>query len=197
MEPEAQPRALAPGPAETLLLVAGARRGDESATRRLYDTHVDTVFRLAHRMTNDIALAEDLTQEVFIRAFNKLELFRGEAAFGTWLYGLAVRVILNGLRAARRVSKREWQAALESEQLQESLFGQEQAHLRSRLRAAFNKLPSDLRVAVLLYDVEGKSHEEVAAILGIGTGAARMRLSRGRAQLRNLLKDVFEEWKNG
>ena len=88
-------------------LIERARRGDPAAERCLYDAHVDRVFRLAYRMTGDDALARDLTQDTFLRAFSRLDGFRGDSAFGSWLHAIAVSVILNGLRRIKRIRGRE------------------------------------------------------------------------------------------
>ena len=77
--------------------------GDAAAERQLYDTHVDRVFRLAYRMTGDTTQAEDLTQDTFIRAFDRLADFRGEAPFAGWLHRVATSVILTGLRKRKKL----------------------------------------------------------------------------------------------
>src|SRR3989442_5604077 len=83
-------------------LIARVRAGDALAERALYDAHVDRVFRLAYRLAGDDSLAQDFTQETFIRAFERLDSFRGEAALSTWLYTIATTVTLNGLRKLKR-----------------------------------------------------------------------------------------------
>jgi len=83
-------------------LIARVRAGDALAERALYDAHVDRVFRLAYRLAGDDDLARDFTQETFIRAFERLDGFRGEAALSTWLYTIATTVTLNGLRKLKR-----------------------------------------------------------------------------------------------
>ena len=83
-------------------LIARVRAGDSAAERALYDAHVDRVYRLAFRLAGDDALAQDFTQETFIRAFDRLGSFRGEAAFSTWLHTITTTVVLNGLRKVKR-----------------------------------------------------------------------------------------------
>ncbi len=83
-------------------LVTRALDGDPAAERELYDTHVDRVYRLAFRMTGDDDLAQEFTQETFIRAFDRLRQFRGEAALSTWLHSIALSVVYNGMRKIKR-----------------------------------------------------------------------------------------------
>ena len=88
-------------------LIARVRAGDGAAERALYDAHVNRVYRLAYRLAGDDDLAQDFTQETFIRAFERLHGFRGEAALSTWLYAIATSVTLNGLRKLKRFRQRE------------------------------------------------------------------------------------------
>jgi RNA polymerase sigma-70 factor (ECF subfamily) len=87
-------------------LIARARAGSR-AERALYDAHVDRVYRLAFRLAGDDALAQDFTQETFIRAFDRLGSFRGDAAFSTWLHTITTTVVLNGLRKVKRFRTRK------------------------------------------------------------------------------------------
>ena len=88
-------------------LIERVRAGDTRAERELYDSHVDRVYRLAYRLAGDDELARDFTQETFIRAFERLDSFRGEAALSTWLHSIATSVALNGLRRVKRFRARE------------------------------------------------------------------------------------------
>ncbi len=88
-------------------LIERARKGDQQAFRALYDANVDRIYRLAYRMAGEEDLAKDFTQEAFLRAYQRLEQFRGDAAFSTWLHSIAVSVALNGLRKVDRHRKRE------------------------------------------------------------------------------------------
>ena len=90
-------------------LIASIRAGDAAAERALYDAHVDRIYRLAYRMTGDATLAEDATQDTFIRAFARLDEFRGDGAFGGWLHRIATTVVLGHLRRRKRV--RTWEHA--------------------------------------------------------------------------------------
>lgn len=173
-------------------LIAQARRGDVAAERALYDAHVDRVFRLAYRMTGDQHMAEDMTQDTFIRAFDRLADFRGEAAFSTWLHAIAVSVVLNGLRKAKQRRSRE--ADLDEACDVDSGARTAEPDLRDRLRAAIDRLSEGYRTVFLMHDVEGFTHEEIGAALGLAEGSSKARLSRARAMLRESLAPYAREW---
>ncbi|PYO96839.1 MAG: RNA polymerase subunit sigma-70, partial [Gemmatimonadetes bacterium] len=88
-------------------LIAKVRAGDGAAERALYDAHVDRVYRLACRLAGDDELAREFTQDTFVRAFERLDSFRGEAKFSTWLHTITTSVVLNGLRKVKRIRRRE------------------------------------------------------------------------------------------
>jgi RNA polymerase sigma-70 factor (ECF subfamily) len=165
-------------------LIQRASRGDPRAERAIYDAHVDRVFRLAYRMTGDQELAEDLTQETFVRAFAKITDFRGDAALSTWLHTIATRTVLSGLRKVRRLHDHE----VETEELPEPpQRPARDAELRLVLDAAIDALPEDMRVVFLMHDLEGFKHHEIGAGLGISPGTSKSRLHRARAWLREYL----------
>jgi RNA polymerase sigma-70 factor (ECF subfamily) len=162
-------------------LIARASRGDPSAERALYETHVDRVFRLAYRMTGDAELAEDLTQETFVRAFAKLTGFRGDAALATWLHSITTRVVLNALRKVRRLRERE----TDLDQVEEPPAAATEDHeLRRLLHREIDALEDDLRLVFVMHDVEGFKHAEIAAALEIPAGTSKNRLFRARRAIR-------------
>ncbi|MGH7674286.1 MAG: RNA polymerase sigma factor [Gemmatimonadales bacterium] len=171
-------------------LIARVRAGDGGAERALYDAHVERVYRLAYRLAGDYDLARDFTQEVFIRAFGRLHTFRGEAAFSAWLHAVAVSVALGGLRKLKRVRARETDlrgaARVVSGRAAEP-------DLKDRLARAIDALSHGHRAVFVMHDVEGYTHEEIGAILGVAIGTSKARLSRARAQLREVLADFAEE----
>lgn len=173
-------------------LIERALDGDEAARREVFDAHVDRVFQLAFRMTGDTALAEDITQDVFARVFDRLHQFRGDAPFSAWLHRVAATTILNALRSARRTRGRE--ASLAEARHTAVRPGGIEPDLRDRIRAALASLPKALRMIVIMFDIEGYSHDEIAAELGITSGASRVRLSRARDTLRSSLAMDAEEW---
>lgn len=173
-------------------LIARVRAGEPAAERALYDTHVDRVFRLAYRMAGDDDLARDFTQETFIRAFARLDTFRGEARLATWLYAIATSVALNGLRKVKRFRTRE----IGIEAADGVVGGTRQAEpdLKTRLHQAIDALPEKYRMVVVLHDIEGYTHEEIAATLDIEVGTSKAQLSRARGKLREALADFAGEW---
>jgi RNA polymerase sigma-70 factor (ECF subfamily) len=173
-------------------LISRARSGDGTAERALYDAHVDRVYRLTYRMAGDDDLARDFTQEAFVRAFDRLGSFRGEAAFSTWLHAIAVSVTLNGLRKVKRLRQRE--TDLEAADGVAGRGREAEPDLKRRLRQAIDALPLGYRAVFLMHDVEGYTHEEIGRVLGVETGTSKAQLSRARARLRESLADFAGEW---
>ncbi|HWZ27074.1 MAG TPA: sigma-70 family RNA polymerase sigma factor [Gemmatimonadales bacterium] len=173
-------------------LIARVRAGDPVAERALYDAHVDRVYRLSYRMAGDDDLARDFTQETFIRAFERLDTFRGESAFSTWLHSIATSVALNGLRKVKRFKKRE--ADIEEADGVSTGRPRAEPDLKGRLAVAIDELPEGYRTVFLLHDVEGYTHEEIGAALAIESGTSKAQLSRARAKLRVALADFAGEW---
>jgi RNA polymerase sigma-70 factor (ECF subfamily) len=173
-------------------LVTRVLEGDPVAERELYETHVDRIYRLAYRMTGDEDLAQEFAQETFIRGFDKLGQFRGDAALSTWLHSIAVSVIYNGMRKVKRLRQRHVDLG-ETTGMGHNPAGAE-PDLKERLAAAIEALPLGYRTVFVMHDVEGYKHEEIAAALGVRTGTSKAQLSRARAKLREALADFAEEW---
>lgn len=175
------------------LLIQRVLDGDAAAERALYDTHVDRVYRLCYRMANGEAdLAQDFTQEAFVRAFDRLAEFRGEAALSTWLHTIAVSVTLNGMRKVKRTRERETELDTVGE------IGTTTRHaepdLKTRLKGAIEALPERYKVVFVMYDMEGYTHEEIGRALDMPAGTSKARLSRARARLREALAEFAGEW---
>lgn len=173
-------------------LIERARSGDGNAERALYEAHVDPVYRLAYRMTGDPDLAQDFTQEAFVKAFDGLGDFRGDAAFGTWIHTITTRVVLNGLRKVKRRDRHE--APMEAAASRGVNPKRTEPDVRDRLAEALDGLSDGYRIVVVMHDLEGYTHEEIGTALGIATGSSKARLSRARAQLRDALADYAVEW---
>ena len=173
-------------------LIARVRAGDSAAQRALYDAHVDRVYRLAFRLAGDDALAQDFTQETFIRAFDRLGSFRGDAAFSTWLHTITTTVVLNGLRKVKRLRQRE--TDIDDAQAIGVMKRESEPDLKMRLTKAIDELPEGYRTVFVMHDVEGYTHEEIGAALGVETGTSKAQLSRARAKLRVVLADFAGEW---
>jgi RNA polymerase sigma-70 factor, ECF subfamily len=179
--------------ADQRALVERARRGDASAHRALYDTHVEQIYRLAFRLTGAEHLARDVTQDTFVRAFNSLDGFRGDSAFGTWLHSIAVSLSLNEIRRQKREHTRS--APLEDATMLAESATRSDPLLRERLKQAVNDLPEGCRTVFMMHDAEGYTHEEIAAALGVAVGTSKAQLARARGKLRIALAQFAEEWK--
>lgn len=163
-------------------IIAAAATGDPEAERALFEAHVDRIYRLAYRMTRDEALAEDYTQDTFVRAFAKLSGFEGRAAFSTWLHSIAVSVVLNGLRKVKRFRRRE--VGLDQVAEAAARIDNPDLELRMVLDRAIDLLPDELRLIFVMHDVEGYKHREIAEALDVPVGTTKTRLSRARAELK-------------
>lgn len=174
-------------PAETHLSadVLAAQQGDAAAFERLYRANVSRVFAVCVRMSGDRVRAEELTQDVFVRAWEKLETFRGNSSFSTWLHRLAVNVVLGGSRTANR--RRAFLSDDETELASVATKGPP-AGLRLDLERAIATLPEGSRTVFVLYDVEGYSHAEIAEMTGRSEGTSKSLLSRARMLLRAQLQ---------
>jgi RNA polymerase sigma-70 factor (ECF subfamily) len=164
--------------------VRRASGGDAGAFRRLYDAHVGRVHALALRMAGP-EVAEDMTQEVFIRAWQRLHTFRGEARFGTWLHRLAVRHLLSARTRRRR--REERQVAGDGILERAAAPPGRRTAVALDLEAAIRTLPEGAREVFVLYDVEGYRHKEIAELMGISVGTSKSQLHRARMLLRRRL----------
>lgn len=169
--------------------VARAAAGDRGAFERLYRQHVNRVFSLCARMVPDRTRAEELTQDVFVRAWEKLHLFRGESSFGTWLHRLTVNVVLNARKSdGRQKTRFEENDEDTGMDAHAGVVGMPLApgDLLD-LEEAVGKLPPGARRVFVLHDVEGYKHEEIAEMLGVTSGATKAQLHRARLLLREAL----------
>jgi RNA polymerase sigma-70 factor (ECF subfamily) len=168
-------------------LVIRAASRDAGAQRDLYDRHVDRVYRVAFRLAGDDDAARDITQETFIRAFDRLGEFRHESSLGTWLHTIAVSVALGALRKQSRMDQRHVPLDAVAD------MGRNDNHadvdLRERLHAAIDALPIGYRTVFVMYEIEGYSHQEIARTLGVAETTSKGQLFRARAKLREALKD--------
>ena len=163
-------------------LVARAVAGDESAFEGLYRRHVARIHSLVRRMT-DADTADEVTQDVFVRAWDKLASFKGKSAFGTWLYRLAVNVVLS----RRRKQRSERNYLIGDDTPLELASTRSTVALVMDLEEAISRLPEGGRQIFVLHDVEGWTHEEIGKQLGLATGTSKSQLSRARAALRRML----------
>ena len=164
--------------------VALAAGGNPQAFERLYRSHHGRVYSLALRMAG-VEWAEDLTQEVFIRAWTKLGTFRGDASFGTWLHRLAVNLILSRREtlAKRRQRHVPGDGALDRLPARGRRPG-----VALDLEAAIQRLPEGAKQVFVLYDVEGFPHGEIAKLMKISPGTSKSQLHRARMMMREFLR---------
>ena len=166
-------------------LVQDARSGDLQAFERLYRDHERRVFALCLRLSSNPELAEELTQEVFIRAWRKLGSFRGHSAFSSWLYPLTVNVALTERRSRRRRLARV--VPTDDVMTLEPKAPAPTPETGFDLEKAMTRLPPGARRVFVLHDVEGRTHEEIASLLGLAPGTSKAQLHRARRLLREAL----------
>ncbi len=170
-------------------LLDRARQGDEDAFSELVRHHQHEVFTLALRLLGNYELATDAVQETFIRAWRALPRFRGDSALSTWLHRITVNTSWTLRRRAQRHSASNLDEAIlmkEDASLSPESSA-EMADLGTRLRAAVSELPDQQRAVVVLKDIYGWSHAEVAKALDITVTAAKVRLHRARLKLKDKL----------
>ena len=178
-------------------LVARWQQGDAHAFESLVRRHERRVFRLLLRMLGTREEAEDAAQEAFLSLHRHGHRFRGEARFSTFIYRVAANAALNRRRSLGRARAREKQLALRQasgtdlpaspRDPEGSASG---AQVQARVQEALLELPVDLRMAVVLYDIEGESYKEIAQALGIPEGTVKSRIHRARNALRGLLGEL-------
>ena len=173
-------------PDATQTQVERAQRGDPAAFEALYRAHAGRVHALCLRMTGDPSRAADLTQDVFVRVWQKLGSFRGESAFTTWLQRLTVNHVLNELKSQSRRNAR----VFGTDDLASFDRGASDAPVETRLvlDAAIARLPKGARLAFVLHDVEGYKHREIAEMTGSAEGTVKAQLHRARKLLREMLE---------
>lgn len=181
----------APVDSEELALVRQAAAGDSRAFEKLYRLHVDRIYGLCCRLCNgDTARADQSTQDAFVRAWEKLGSFRGESRFGTWLHRLTVNVVLGEHRLLKRWVTFEDGTSTEEESAADAAMPlqQEDSGLKMDLERALSRLPNGARTVLVLHDIEGYQHEEIASLTGIAVGTSKAQLHRARRLMRGWLQ---------
>ena len=160
-----------------------ASAGDTRAFERLYRGHAARVHGLARRMVGHEE-ADELTQDVFVRAWEKLDTFRGEAAFGTWIHRVAINVML-----ARQAARRRDRGRFEEDEarLDDAPVAPREAESAIDLESALATLPEGARRVFVLHDMEGFKHHEIAEMLNVTTGTSKSQLHRARMLMREQL----------
>lgn len=174
-------------------LLNRASEGDEEAFAELMQRHEDRVFSLALRMMNDRSDALDATQETFITVFRRAESFRGDSAFSTWLYRIAVNTCMDLLRKRSRSALPGAEEDESGASVASAPSPEDTAVLRIDLARALRALQEDYREAVLLHDVGGVPYEEIAVLSGVAVGTVKSRISRGRRKLAELMEQPGDD----
>ncbi len=178
-------------------LVSDALAGDTTSFDELYRRHSRRIYQICLRMVDDPAVAEDLTQEAFVLAYRKLATFRQESRFSTWLHAIAVNTVLMFFRK-RKASVHECSLESpaytndESSSGDRDIYGRPDEVLRMAvdrvaLQRAIADLPEGYRMMVILHDIQGYQHEEIAHMLGCTIGNTKSQLHKARLKLRDTL----------
>lgn len=179
-------------------LVQRAQEGDEQAFAQLFEQHKKRVYSVCLLMTKDVAEAEDLTQEAFLQVFRTIGTFRGEAAFSTWLYRIAVNTVLMKLRRKKSkvVLSLNEPVSPDSPALSHDI-GMKDCRLtgtidRIALLRAIEALPDGCRTIFALHEIEGYQHHEIARLLHCSIGNSKSQLHKAKLKMRDLL---FPRWR--
>jgi RNA polymerase sigma-70 factor (ECF subfamily) len=188
--------------ASDLSLVRRVQRGDKGAFDALVLKYQHKVVKLVMRYVRNPAEAEDVAQEAFIKAYRALPQFRGDSAFYTWLYRIAINTAKNAVVSRDRSpvdydldlqnsdESYDMQSRLKDSETPEGLVLTDE--IRSTVNAAIDALPEDLRTAIVLRELEGLSYEEIAAAMECPVGTVRSRIFRAREAIDRRLREVFE-----
>ena len=172
------------------LTIQSALRGDEAAMRSLWSRHAPHVDAVVRRLVgDDLDLAADIAQEVWIQIFKALPQYRGDSQFGTWAHRIAVNRTLNALRKTRRLAKIETDVDEDTAIVEPE---PDRALMMATIENAAAKLSPGARAVFMLHDVEGYTHEEIAERLGITSGGSKSQLFKARAKLRTLLAHLVD-----
>lgn len=176
----------------TTQIIEQCKRNNRKAQLKLYNQYCDGMFCIAKRFVNDSFEAEDIVQEAFIKAFTKLDQYKAEVTFGAWLKRIVINTCIDSLK-----SKKHFMQNLDEVHLKvvDSTYENEwlvdDALTLDDVKNAISKLSDTHKYVVMLYLIEGYDHQEIAQILNITEIASRTQLSRGKKQLRDLLKQDY------
>jgi RNA polymerase sigma-70 factor, ECF subfamily len=176
-------------------LVKRAQRGDTEAFSNIFHVHKPRVYSLCLRMTNNVAEAEDLTQEAFLQVFRKLPTFRGDSALSTWMYRVAVNTVLMYFRKRGRPQVSLDEPSSQNVKARKREYGLDDQRLvtsvdRIALARAIKELPDGYRTIFLLHEVEGYEHREIARLLKCSVGNSKSQLHKARLKMREILSQL-------
>ncbi len=164
-------------------LIASVLEGDMRAFEALYMREKGRVYALCFRMVGQAALAEELTQEAFVQAWRKLDQFRGDSKFSTWLYRITTNLVLDRVRLKKHAFEQNM------DELDENLImPSDHPDTKRDLESGISRLPDGARMVFVLYEIQGHTHEEIANLLGVAVGTSKAQLHRAKKLMRNWLE---------
>jgi RNA polymerase sigma-70 factor (ECF subfamily) len=172
-------------------VIEACQQGDRTAFQLLFETYKDKVFSIAVYSSGDRAVAEDVTQQIFLKLFTAIRQFRGDSEFTTWLYRLVVNACHDERRRSRRLLPWGESVAMSNpadKKPQEKQFAR--LEVAEAVRAAIGELKPKFRLPILLKYIEGLSYEEIATVMGCSKGTVASRLNRGHSQLAKRLSHL-------
>jgi RNA polymerase sigma-70 factor (ECF subfamily) len=164
--------------------------GDEGALRRIWTEHAPHIDAVVRRLCGDPDLAADVSQEVWMQIFRALPSYRGDSQFGTWAHRIAVNRTLNALRKSRRISGSETDIEDDTASVE---MDSDRTFLAESIEEAMTQLSPGARAVFVLHDIEGYTHGEIGAQLGITAGGSKSQLFKARAKLRRLLAHLVDQ----
>ena len=172
-------------------VIEACRQGDRAAFQLLFETYKDKVFSIAVYSSGDRSLAEDVTQQIFLKLFTAIQQFRGDSEFSTWLYRLVVNACLDERRRRRKLLPWGETVAMRNpseKKPQEKQY--DRLEIAEAVREAIGQLKPKFRLPILLKYIEGMSYEEIASVMGCSKGTVASRLNRGHGQLAKRLSHL-------
>lgn len=169
-------------------LIARCQAGDRHAFKRVYDLYSRAMYNVAYRITADEDDASDVLQEAFISAFNHMDVYRGDATFGSWLKRIVVNKAINMIRkrkAERLPENEEWDVSDEPE-----IEVEADERTVERVKNAIRQLPEGYRTVLSLYLIEGYDHQEISEILSVSVSTSKSQLNRARNKLKEILTQM-------
>jgi RNA polymerase sigma-70 factor (ECF subfamily) len=172
--------------------ITKTKQGDRQAFNQLYQAYVKRIYALCWRMLADKDTAEDVTQEVFVQVWQKIELFRGDSKFSTWLHSVATNTVLSHLRKQKNWLQRVFSIESEHGNVAEPQGDEQASEALSKLNELdrqIMRLPERARIVFVLFAIEGYRHEEISTLTGMAVGSSKSQYSRAKELLREWLSD--------
>lgn len=170
-------------------IIVRCKRGDRKAQYEIYKLYAKAMYNVCLRITGDTLEAEDVLQEAFLIAFEKIATYRNEAAFGAWLKKIVVNAALNQVRKRRfQFADIDSNEDYEDESPHEAIVTEEMSYQAEQIRKAIAQLPDGFRIVFSLYLLEGYDHQEIAEILGISVSTSKSQYNRAKKKLQEILK---------